>query len=120
MINYERNTLLGYTRKTKQKNKIKDLHLYLLSKSSRSEHLSNKVDVPISNINPRSIKLHDIFMLQCLKQMNFTIQPLKIFRTLHKVIKLHLIPCYFNPFILIKSLISASKINPKMIKKNET
>lgn len=51
--------------------------------------------------------------------MNFTIQSLKIFRTLQKIVKLHLIPSYFNPFILIKSSVTATNlIFKKQITKN--
>lgn len=47
--------------------------------------------------------------------MNFTVKSLKIFRALQEVIKFDLIPGYLNPFILIKSSISATtdKREPK-------
>ena len=96
----------------------------LLSESARSEHFCYKIDVPISSINPRSVEFHNIGVFESFEKMNFTIQSLKIFWTLQKVIKFHLIPGYFNPFILIKSPITARNIqnwgkehksrNPKM------
>lgn len=45
--------------------------------------------------------------------MNFTVQPLKFFWTLQEIIELHLVPGYFNPFILIKGSVPAKTITEK-------
>lgn len=54
----------------------------LLSQSPRSEHFCDEIDVPISSINPGSVELHNVLVLQCLEKVNFTIESLKIFRAL--------------------------------------
>jgi len=51
--------------------------------------------------------------------MNFTVKPLKIFRTLQEIIQLDLIPSNFNPLILIKCSISESIKNRTNKKNNE-
>lgn len=45
----------------------RELHLWdreisLLSQGARSEHFSDKVDVSIIGIDPRSVELHDAFV----------------------------------------------------------
>lgn len=47
-------------------------------------------------------------MFQGLKQVNFTVKPLKFLRTLQEIIELHLIPCYFNSIVFIKGSITAA------------
>ena len=94
-----------------------DSDKFLLSQSPRSEHFSNKVDVPISSIDPGSVKLHYVLMLQRFKEMNLAVEPFKIFRTLQEIIELDLVPSNFNPLILIKCSISA-RINQLTITKS--
>lgn len=94
-----------------EEQKIINPLLYLLSESTRGEHFCDKINIPIISINPRSVELHDVAVFQSLEQMNFTIQPFKFFWTLQKIIKLYLIPGHFNPFILIKSSVTAPKKN---------
>lgn len=84
----------------------------LLSESTRSKHFGDKVDVSIGNVNPRSVKFHNVFVLDRFEKMNFTVKPLKVFRALQKIIQLHLIPCNFNPLILIKCSIPVFIANP--------
>lgn len=83
---------------------------FLLSKSTGGEHLCHKINVPVCRINPGSVEFHYVVVFQGLEQMNFTVQPLQLFRTLQEIIKLHLVPGYFNPFILIEGFVSAKII----------
>ena len=93
--------------------KIMQLQLKnLLPKCTGCEHFSHEVDVPISSIDPRSVELHNVSVLQCFQEMNFTVKPLKIFRALQEIIQLDLVPSNFNPLILIECSISASIKNP--------
>lgn len=93
--------------------KIMQLQLKnLLPKCTGCEHFSHEVDVPISSIDPRSVELHNVSVLQCFQEMNFTVKPFKIFRALQEIIQLDLVPSNFNPLILIECSISASIKNP--------
>ena len=85
---------------------------HLLSKSTRSEHFSNKIDVSISNINPRSVEFHNISVFQCFQKMNLTVKPFQIFRTLQEIIEFHLIPSDLDSFIFIKCSVTTNKKKP--------
>lgn len=100
--------------------KIMQLQLKnLLPKCTGCEHFSHEVDVPISSIDPRSVELHNVSVLQCFQEMNFTVKPFKIFRALQEIIQLDLVPSNFNPLILIECSISASIKNPSHKKKKK-
>ncbi|KAG2716199.1 hypothetical protein I3760_03G112600 [Carya illinoinensis] len=45
----------------------------LLPQSPKSEHFSDEIDVPICGINPKSVKFHNVVVLQRLKEINFTV-----------------------------------------------
>lgn len=85
----------------------------LLSEGARGEHLGDKVDVPVGSVNPRSIELHYVGVFQGLEKVNLTVEPLKFLGALQEIMKLHLIPCYFNPLILIKGSVSATRKSSK-------
>lgn len=85
----------------------------LLSEGARGEHLGDKVDVPVGSVNPRSIELHYVGVFQGLEKVNLTGEPLKFLGALQEIMKLHLIPCYFNPLILIKGSVSATRKSSK-------
>lgn len=94
----------------------------LLSEGTRSKHFSDEVDISVGSVNPRSVKFHNVFVLQCFEKMNFTVEPLKVVRALQEIIELDLVPRNFNPLILIKCSVSViiedpnRKITEKSIK----
>lgn len=49
-------------------------------------------------------------MLQCLQQVYFRIQALKILRTLQHILYFDLIPRHFNPIHFIKSPVAAKEL----------
>lgn len=83
-----------------------DIKKHLLFECARGEHLSNKVDVPVGDVHPRDVELHDVLVLEGFEQVDLTIQPLKVIWALEEVIELHLVPSHLNPLILIKSPIT--------------
>ncbi len=56
------------------------------------------------------MQFDDVFVFQCLQQVNFWLKVHQIFRTLQNISNFHLIPCHFNSIHFIKCPVAAKEL----------
>ncbi len=85
-------------------------HEYLLPQIARGKYLSDEVHMFCFGVHPWIVQFDDVFVFQCLQQVNFWLKVLQIFRTLQNISNFHLIPCHFNSIHFIKCPVAAKEL----------